>query len=190
MPNNITNIITFTGKQEDVGKLLKILEVFDKEENKTYPIGFENIILVPAYIFQGSLGKEEREKYGIFNWYDWNIANWGTKWNAYSQSIKDNTIIFDTAWSSPTPVFDGLVKLIKDDGLDVEFEVVFADEDCGNNTGYYIYSKQNIDNGYFERNSNEAYEAYIKCKGKSDCLYQDELKNWNRYNCGDCPNPC
>ena len=54
------------------------------------------------------------EKYGYYDWYDWAIANWGTKWNAAARldviwiSQSDDKamceIIFATAWSAPLPV--------------------------------------------------------------------------------------
>ena len=45
------------------------------------------------------------------NWYDWNIANWGTKWEAsvYShERTDDNTIRvnFDTAWCPPIALYE------------------------------------------------------------------------------------
>jgi hypothetical protein len=48
-------------------------------------------------------------------WYDWNVANWGTKWNA-CEPITDNLISngylwFLTAWSPPIPVVEALVKM-------------------------------------------------------------------------------
>jgi len=47
------------------------------------------------------------------NWYDWNVSNWGTKWEAsiYSWTkVNDNsiTINFDTAWSPPTTLYEFL----------------------------------------------------------------------------------
>lgn len=45
------------------------------------------------------------EKYGCKNWYEWNIANYGTKWDAGEASIDDMgdelEIQFDTAWAPP-----------------------------------------------------------------------------------------
>lgn len=46
---------------------------------------------------------------GHRSWYEWNIANWGTKWNSYhfrfvSMNEKRLEIMFDTAWSVPKPV--------------------------------------------------------------------------------------
>jgi hypothetical protein len=62
------------------------------------------------------------EKYGHLDWYSWSIAEWGTKWNAYSLSepvlnvidpagVADLAFKFDTAWSPPIPVLDKLAGM-------------------------------------------------------------------------------
>lgn len=48
-------------------------------------------------------------KYGCSSWAQWCPKNWGTKWNAYDISIKENYIQFDTAWASPLPVINLLI---------------------------------------------------------------------------------
>jgi len=56
--------------------------------------------------------------YGVLNWYDWRVKNWGTKWNAdcsgSSYQEKDGKSIyglsFSTAWSPPEPVIRELAK--------------------------------------------------------------------------------
>lgn len=74
------------------------------------------------------------EKYGHKNWYSWSIANWGTKWNAYDiYSVNENSISFDTAWSTPFPVIEELSKKFPS----ITFEVKYADEDIGSNCGSY-----------------------------------------------------
>lgn len=57
------------------------------------------------------LSEAEAREAGIRSWYDWNVANWGTKWDAchtYTDlaNLDDGTLIyrFDTAWGPPTPV--------------------------------------------------------------------------------------
>lgn len=58
-------------------------------------------------------------KIGYSNWYDWSVANWGTKWNACRARIEDETsiehgyaeITFDTAWDAPVPVLLATVKM-------------------------------------------------------------------------------
>ena len=54
---------------------------------------------------------------GHTNWYDWSVANWGTKWDVPQgdivlDRIDDHTMDFtlQTAWSPPIPVFDYLVN--------------------------------------------------------------------------------
>jgi hypothetical protein len=54
-------------------------------------------------------------KYGASNWYDWNVANWGTKWNVsdvQADECSDTTLmyVFDTAWSPPTLVVEALAE--------------------------------------------------------------------------------
>jgi len=48
-------------------------------------------------------------------WYGWNIANWGTKWDVDSIDcvIEGNTakVSFDTAWSPPIAFYEHLVEL-------------------------------------------------------------------------------
>lgn len=55
------------------------------------------------------------EKYGFKSWYDWNIANWGTKWDLCEpriERIDDNTvqITCDTAWSPPITAYESMLE--------------------------------------------------------------------------------
>ena len=54
---------------------------------------------------------------------EWNIENWGTKWDCYASEIKltdydeDGILIhfyFETAWSPPFPVIEKLAELFPD----------------------------------------------------------------------------
>ena len=51
---------------------------------------------------------------GYYDWYDWSIANWGTKWDAYHVEAQSDdsslTYTFQTAWSPPHNIIDLLVK--------------------------------------------------------------------------------
>ena len=84
------------------------------------PIDFNKIIPPPDNMFTDNLGSKEREQCALEgrpNWYDWQCDNWGTKWNAYSAHIESEwdggdccelEIHFDTAWATPTPIFEAL----------------------------------------------------------------------------------
>lgn len=95
---------------------------------------------MPDNIFKGNLGPREQELYGKNNWYDWSVANWGTKWNAYgfepdTDHSKEKEIRFLTAWSAPHPILEKLAKLFPD----VKLEHEWADEDIGMNCGRCVY---------------------------------------------------
>lgn len=49
---------------------------------------------------------------GYFSWYDWNTANWGTKWNASETDVdeKRQRIEFDTAWDMPRPILQEIAN--------------------------------------------------------------------------------
>lgn len=60
-----------------------------------------------------------------FNWYDWRIDNWGTKWNSSGRQFFDFEdildedvtgidnkvhIVFESAWSCPIPIVKKLIE--------------------------------------------------------------------------------
>lgn len=69
---------------------------------------------------------------GYTDWYEWSVANWGTKWNACHVSIHELPeedgaveIAFDTAWAAPFPIFKQLTALFPR----LAFEFAWTDED-------------------------------------------------------------
>jgi len=60
-------------------------------------------------------------KYGYSSWYDWSIANWGTKWDFSLENVERedaNTVTagFDSAWAPPIEAYVKLCAL----GFEVE----------------------------------------------------------------------
>lgn len=133
---------------------------------------------------KGKTYLDNYEKYGYTTWYDWCIKYWGTKWNTYSNEQQDeDTIIFKTAWSNPEPVMLKLSEMYPE----AVIEHWWADEDMGSNDGYRVYRGGEIVEGdYYDLRSNEAYETYIKCWGKSECLEKDVEGNWRHKDCDAC----
>lgn len=141
---------------------------------------------------RGKQLKENLDKYGATDWYDWCCRYWGTKWNACDVSRGDNTLFFQTAWSWPEPIMQKLAELCGE--LGVEFEGKWADEDCGNNAGHFYFDGDPdsvLDYDYYESGSSDAYEAYIDCWGESECIGRDDNGTYFHYECGEsCPNNC
>lgn len=96
----------------------------DEEKTKTLELGRTAI--------------SNKHLYGARSWYDWCIRNWGTKWNAYDITVDRDEpdqvrICFCTAWTEPYPIFFELNEQYPD--LDIYVE--FANEDLGNDCGYF-----------------------------------------------------
>lgn len=95
----------------------------------------QELIPCPAELLDertGSYGGEDAEdkdqlreqlkaKYGFSGWYEWQCANWGTKWDLCEPSIEridDNTIAVScgTAWAPPIPAYERMEEM----GYEVE----------------------------------------------------------------------
>ena len=122
---------------------------------------FNKIVPMPENIFRGPLGEKEREMYGANNWYDWSRWNWGTKWNSYDGEWYEEgaSIQFNTAWSTPEPVYLALIKKFPN----LDFNVEFADEDMGFNCGTFSHNAAAGGLGFWEPDSgNKSLEFACK----------------------------
>ena len=127
MPNELRSVTSPTRiiSQEDYDKQEERIaknELTDLEKNFGVSRGITKEISV-----------EYQNKFGADNWYDWSIENWGTKWNAYDQSIFDNEIVFCTAWSTSQMA----IQLLSIKYPNAKFCIQYADEDFGYNVGEY-----------------------------------------------------
>jgi hypothetical protein len=96
------------------------------------------------------------KKYGVSNWYDWCLINWGTKWDCYNvgewgvdSETSAATIYYETAWS-PITIF---WQTISQKYPDCEFRHEFADEGGGFLGNETIMNGRIIDSEKFEWNS-------------------------------------
>ncbi len=134
MPNHVTNILRFTGDAKTVQAMREAVAF----TNHPGCIDFGKVLPVPENIYMGNLGQAERQLYGKNNWYDWCLANWGTKWNAYDFpdiAPTDGSFRFNTAWNAPHPVIQKLSEMYPD----LTIHHLWADEDIGSNCGEKTY---------------------------------------------------
>ena len=114
MPNYTQNTLELTGDHETVMAFV---------DQMGQHMDFEKVIPPPANMFRENLGLDDKERCareGIPTWYDWQIENWGTKWNACSnedvviEKLSDRlttaTYRFLTAWDAPRPVIAAIIK--------------------------------------------------------------------------------
>ena len=140
-------------------------------ESQTEKVRKEALQLGAAYL--RNLGT-----YGYATWYEWSIATWGTKWNAYNQEFDEPNIIwFDTAWSGVPQLIQKLSEIFPD----VEFHYAYADEDPGSNVGRGTFKNGEIDMDIPENGSNEAFEIMFFVKPEMEEYFEltDEGYQWS-----------
>lgn len=112
MPNWVYNDVTISADDPAVlAQLVEAVKGFDG--NQDVPFNFQSILPRPA----------DQDD----NWYDWNCANWATKWPAGEISMEtyDNGDVqfhFQTAWSPPTPVIAKLSALFPTVSISFDYE--------------------------------------------------------------------
>jgi hypothetical protein len=148
MPNWVTNKVVIIGKAE---RITEIVALMKGKENSNFD--FNKVIPMPVELVGTRSPSLKTDpfliaKYGSDNWYDWCCKNWGTKWNASAEAephlnAKGTrlTYFFATAWSTPAPVLEKLAEKFPD----VKIKVWYADEDRGNNVGWYTFNKGVLD---------------------------------------------
>jgi hypothetical protein len=95
MPNWCNNSVRLSASKEKIDALVAVLEDKDNQQ-----------------VFQHLRPMPDSEKE---NWYDWNINNWGTKWDMsiIDWDREDDAtvwIAFDTAWSPPEALYEFLFE--------------------------------------------------------------------------------
>ena len=171
---------THKTNQLDLGeKILKYIRFYnmdrfkDKSESKLADMYKTGEVYVGYY-----------NEFGAKDWYDWSIANWGTKWNAYYSDVNmlsDTTaeICFDTAWSGVPDIILKLIEMFPS----LKFEYLFADEDMGYNCGSGYSENGDFYFGMIEPCSEEAIRTYAICKRYDfEDFYQDNDGRWHNRN--------
>lgn len=74
------------------------------------------------------------------NWWPWNVYNWGTKWGAYRIERNGNELKFETAWSTPLPIWHKIAEKFPT----LSITVLYADEDYGANCGTINIEKGHV----------------------------------------------
>lgn len=145
MPNHIINQLTIHGPADRVAAMV---QAFTTEE--PFP-DFETICPTSED------AKASHGQPGVYpRWYVERQELWGTKWNSYQNARQaDNVFTFETAWSTPHPVFLEMSRQYPD----LTLEVAFADEDTGYNCGCRTYLAGAVAHEHLPpKGSLEAYE--------------------------------
>lgn len=121
MPNWNQNTLTIEGPSEIIDEFMAKAKYGEQliSLNRLYPRPAELDIICTTVREEDNdeesnklreAQKSNIEKYGVADWYMWNVNNWGTKWNLgdifiCSEEPTKRVYQFDTAWSPPTAAF-------------------------------------------------------------------------------------
>lgn len=123
MPNWCQNNVTF--RHKDPAMLERVVKGFRgdglfKEFFPTPPELVESTSPPPSE----EVAAEFFEKFGVSSWYEWNLTNWGVKWDVYNSDDESVDVVnnevqlsFDTAWNPPEEFFS---RLSEELGFDIE----------------------------------------------------------------------
>ena len=135
----------------------------------------------PDAITEGEKSLRALHETGFYNWYDWSVESWGTKWNSYSFHVLHDSpdhyeFKFDTAWSVPIPVFDKIAELFPS----LEFSIDSFDE------GWNFAWRGTITKGLlFCREleaTDELYEQVYGCAPERDGEFYTEIPEGSELN--------
>jgi hypothetical protein len=133
MPNWCQNVVIITGEETEQLDLIRnaVKKASETESGENF---FNELVPRP---------ESENE-----NWYNWNVSNWGTKWDVEPIITEDTgftiTLSFDSAWAPPIEFCNKLVEL----GFNVlayynEEGMCFAGIFDNGSDDYYEYSDMN-----------------------------------------------
>ena len=142
MPNWVFNHLTIDGSKEDIAKVkaqvgavvkrkYKGVDEIDEKIDEEPILSFMNILPPPEdkldeyHAVHGYTGGEKTGD-TEYNWYNFNVREWGTKWDARDVDLleDDETYLhykFDTAWSPPTEVIAKLAEQNPNLNLSLEY---------------------------------------------------------------------
>lgn len=167
MPNWCHNEVTVYGKPDEIQSLVDAMKyttknIYDAEYedysfSHLYPCPEELSNTVSGFFsdpVEAAAHKKQQEanleKYGFTDWYEWCVANWGTKWGDrnldWMTNVDDNgkvakdaeyaCVRFDTAWSPPTALMTRVSEMYPN----LTF-VLFFTEESDAYVGYEVFQK-------------------------------------------------
>jgi len=165
MPNWASNIIEIYGEKEVLeqiiakGKEGEYAEYSDwntethKHDTVTYhprTFSFENFVPTPKELLNGE------------GWYNWRVANWGTKWDIDQMGLSPLTIVQDEENSDQHKIVFGFNTAWSPA---IEFWSKFSE----------LYPTVAVENKYWEEGMNYIGQAFIQDGAVSD--YETEITN-------------
>ena len=192
MPNWCHNTMDIHGEYEELKKFRVACQVKDEETGNIYA-SFNKLFPIPDELAEttaGWFGDKDKQaeqtakeisniqKYGYKDWYEWALANYGTKWGAkdveLSELSPDETVMtgtYETAWSPA----DGLILKISELFPGLVFSVVSTEE----SDAFICFSIFSNGELLYEDGEQPVIPAEIEKLNETDIdLFYEKLMDW------------
>jgi hypothetical protein len=193
MPNWCDNMLTVEGEQEKLQEFKKKAEFHGKVEvtsgGEDYQydtdLSLGNFLPLPKELVGTTAPSREKneeliKKYGADNWYDWQVMNWGVKWdvNATLSSEDENVLKywFDSAWCPPLEWLRAVGKLYPE----LEFTLDYEESGCQFEGTMYAHGDEFWDE---EREYSKVWCDECQEEVEKNLATYDEERGWV---CDDC----
>lgn len=193
MPNWVYNTLTVSGDTaEDIAEFQKVMSrpipkignlgelIPDTLESVEF--SFWNIKAPEPEIWEEYFSQSSGGGATPNCWYDWNLRNWNTKWDAGSVITEGNdnewTVSFETAWS---PV-ENLIDILSLQYRHLSFHYSYEEENGWGGEATYEAGEPRDKSEYDEPNSHEDYVNRGRV-GDCACGWNDDKDDWY----DDCP---
>lgn len=158
MPNWCHNELHFgIAADRDVATIMQQIKercAGTREDGKQVALTFSRIVPPPDDPAYRDIPDQKTAKKSPLWWYDWNVKNWGTKWDCadslWGATESEDMLTFNTAWSPPFPIAQELSKLFEDVVVHLRFEEGGMDF-----AGDYIYV-----NGHLHFSNDREYDEF------------------------------
>ena len=209
MPNHVYNSVTLTGSFRDLTRLKMLLNMPHEcqhvhNDTDISQFNFFSLLAPDKSVWDEYYGEEpsykdlaERVRHSTNHWYDWNVRNWGTKWNAYDIDYSDTfdnddidnnqhsiSYHFNTAWSPPYGIITALSKKIEELKLNVTFSWHYEEEQGWGGEFEYDGNTLNVVGEWDIPASHADYQSRDKVEN-CVCGWSDDMDDWFE----DCPRP-
>lgn len=197
MPNWVANRISITGFDAELDRFVEQAKAepvtfrADAEEGGEWntPLSFANFICPPQEALDSgeywathgfSGGKESGNTPN--NWYNFNVREWGTKWDACHPEVERTAegvaVAFDTAWSPPEPIFHAMVEQFPELAFDIwyEEEQGWGGELAGSAGELILMKEWDIPNSHADYVERDILDS-------CNCAWSDDKEDWY----DDCP---
>jgi len=199
MPNWVSNSVRVTGDKKELKRFAEqagrsYTRKYQDAEGKWYEaesnnehLSFWNFVRPDDSIldeYWGSerqdLSLEEKLQHKTNHWYDWNIRNWGVKWDASDVYFEDwdGELVYDfeTPWGAPFEVYQAMVAQYPSLKFTIRFleEQGWGGEALGENGEFAVVNEWDIPGTHEERME---YIGYCWCEemrdDEAEYMYED-----------------